>query len=142
MGGQGGFGGLPSLRRKVGDRDDVAIALGEDFIHTPFEDEATSIHDGYSVTDLFDLSKKMRAKYNGLTLSTHGVNHASDGRGAYWIHTGGGFVKDDEFGVMDNRLRQPDALQHTFRVGANRTAGSFGHRREFQRGLDGFVNLG
>ena len=104
MGGQGGFGGLPGLRRKGFNRDDVPIALGEVFIHEPFEDEATSIHDGHPVTDLFDLSKEMRAKYTGLTFSAHGVDHASDGRRSDWVNPSGGFVKDDEFGVMDNRL--------------------------------------
>jgi hypothetical protein len=105
MGGQGGFGGLPSLRRKGFDRDDVAIALGEDFIHAPFEHEPSAVHDGHPVTNLFDLSKEMRAKYDGLPFSAHGIDHPSDGRRAYGIHAGGGFVEDDEFGVMDNRLR-------------------------------------
>ena len=83
----------------------LAIALGEDFIHAPFEHEASAIHDGNSVTDLFDLSKEMRAKYDGLTFRTHGVNHPADGRRADGVDAGGGFVEDDEFGVMDNRLR-------------------------------------
>jgi hypothetical protein len=80
VGFQSGFGGLPGLRCKVCDRDDVAIALGENFIHAPFEYQATAVHDGNSVTDLFDLAKKMRAKYDGLTFRAHGVNHSPDSR--------------------------------------------------------------
>ena len=120
----------------------MPVAAGKHVVDASFEDQLAAIHDGDTVADLFDLTEEMRAKDDGLALGAHGVDHAADRGGTDGVDACGGLVEDDEFRIMDDRLRETDALQHTFGIRPDRPVGGLGHRRQAEGVLDGGGDVG
>ena len=65
-----------------------------------------------AVADFLDLAEEMRAEKNGDAAVLEIENEVADFAGAGGIDAGGGFVEDQEPGLLDQRLGEADALEH------------------------------
>ena len=58
------------------------------------------------------------------------------------IETGGGLVEDEDFRIVNERTRQPDALNLAARKRLQLALGQFIRPRELKRGIDAFGAIG
>ena len=92
----------------LGKRGNVALA-----------DHFAALEDGDAVTNKFDLAKQMRVQKNRLSFPLQLLQDLPDLAAADRVNAVGGLVKKDEFRIVQQSLRQADALLHPFGIGAH-----------------------
>ena len=82
--------------------------------------------DGHPVADGFHFAELVRRKENGFALVFQALDDLADFHAAERVEAAGGFVQNQQIGIVDERLCQADALLHAFGIGFNRAfAGGF-----------------
>ena len=95
--------------------DELGLVFHADEIfERAFADHFASGHDADAVADFLDLLEEVRGEEDGFAAFLEVEDEVADLVRAGGVHTGGGFVKDEEAGVLDERLGEADALQHSF----------------------------
>ena len=107
------------LRRGVLE-DQLGLVLDRDqFVEPPFAHERTLVQNADAIADLLHLPEQMRAEQDGdaalFEIENQIANLARAGR----IDAGGRFIEHQQPRLLHERLREPDALEHSFRIAAD-----------------------
>ena len=78
--------------------------------------EVAVVKNGDAIADILHVFQPVRAHQHRLALLAEIEDEVLHPARAEGVEAGGGFVEDDEFGVVDERLGQTDALPHALRV--------------------------
>ena len=73
--------------------------------------------DGHAVADGFHLAEFVRRKENGLALVFQALDDFADFHAAQRVQAAGRLVENQQIGIVDERLREADALLHAFGIG-------------------------
>ena len=82
-------------------------------VEPPAADHVAAIDDGDAIAHHLDFAEQVRIEKNGRPSVSLGANDISHQSPAHGIQAGGGLVQENQFGIMNQRLGQPDSLQHT-----------------------------
>jgi hypothetical protein len=74
------------------------------------------VEDGDAVADVLDVGQQVAAHQDGLPLLLELEDQILHFAGADRVQTGGRLVENDQFGIVDQRLGQPDAAGHALAV--------------------------
>jgi hypothetical protein len=107
----GDLGGGEAGGLELGD-----IAALDEFADFVFDHFFAAEEDGDAVADVLDVGKEVGAEEDGFALVFEGDDEVFHFAGADGVEAGGGFVEEDEVGVVDEGLGETDASGHAFGV--------------------------
>ena len=103
--------------------------------------EFALVDDGHAVADGFHFAQFVRRKENGFALVFQALDDFADFHAAQRVQAAGRFVQNQQVGIVDERLREADALLHAFGIGFDEAfAGGF-QFHEFEQAINAFVRL-
>ncbi len=82
---------------------------------------------GDAVADHFEFAEEVTVEEDGFFLIFEGEENIADFATTDGIDAVGGFIKDDEVGVVDEGLGEANALHHALGIGGNFFVGPLGH---------------
>src|SRR5436190_9567688 len=104
----------------------IALIFSHQFGNTTFDPELAFIDDSNTVAHGFDFTQLMRGKQNGLAFVFQALDDLADLHATQRIEPAGRLIENEQIGIVNEGLRQANALLHPFRVGLNRSfAGGF-----------------
>ncbi len=106
------------LGRSIFENEVGLIFNREQIAQRAFADEDPVGQNAHAIANLLDLPEQMRRKEHRYAASLEIENEIADFPRAGRIDSGGRFVQDDELRLLDERLREADALQHSLGVTA------------------------
>src|SRR5262249_47847603 len=93
----------------------AAIMLGQ-FADLPFGFEFALGEDRDSVAHRFDLAQFVRGEEDRLPLGFQPLDDHADLHATHRVEAAAGLVENKQVGIVDQRLREPDALLHALRI--------------------------
>ena len=96
--------------------------------------EFALMDDGHAVANRLDFAEFVRGKENGFALVLQPLDDFADFHAAQGIKAAGGFVEDEQIGIVDQRLGEADALLHAFGIGFDRTFAACSSSTSFSNG--------
>ena len=90
----------------------------EQILHSAFPDENPAREDPDPIANLLHLGEEMRREQNGNPASFQIENEIADFAGALRIDPGRRLIEHDQLRLLDERLSQPDSLQHSLGITA------------------------
>lgn len=121
---------------EAADADDGFIGDLEQVLKAALTEFAALVKDGDAVGDFLDLLEEMGGEDDGFSLAFEEEHEVADLAGAEGVNAGGGFVEEEEVGVVEEGLGQADALEHAFGVGAEASVSSGAEIDEIEELLD------
>ena len=99
---------------------DFRLVLDRDQIFQPaFADHPALENDADVIADFLHLFEQVGAQEHRDAALAELEDQIADLPRAHRIHPGGRFVENDQPRLLDERLRQADALEHAFRIAAD-----------------------
>src|SRR5487761_1590942 len=89
-------------------------------VHLVLADDAAVPNEGHAVAALFHFAEQVRIQKDGRAAIALLANPVAHQLAPGWIQAGGRLVKEEYFRVIDDRLRQADALHHSLGETADR----------------------
>lgn len=128
-------GGFEPLR-VAGEFDAVVLlALGEFVDGALLGDEALD-HDGDAVADEFEFAEQVGVDEDRPALVFELLADLADVAAAFGVDAVGGFIEQDEFGIIHEGLGDADALTHALGVLLDAFVGPVAHADEFEELVD------
>jgi hypothetical protein len=84
-------------------------------------------HDRHAVADQFQIAQQVAVDQHRLAAAAELQQHVADLPAGQRVDAVGGLVEDDQIGVVDHRLGQPDALGHALGIGGDLVVGPLVH---------------
>ena len=103
--------------------------------------EFALVDDGHAVTDGFHFAQFMRGKENGFALVFQALDDFADFHAAQRVEPAGGFVQNQQVGIVDERLREADALLHAFGIGFDEAFAGLFQFHQLQQPVNPFVRF-
>ena len=98
--------------------------------------EFALVDDGHAVANGFHFAQLVRGKEHGFALVFQALDDFADFHAAQRIEAAGRFIENQQIGIVDERLREADALLHSFGIGFD---GTFAGLLQFDQ-LEQLVN--
>ena len=100
-------------------QDELGLVFDrEQILHAPFPNENAMREDADPIANFLHLREEMGRKKNGDAAPFQIENQVANFARAGGIDARGRLVEHDQFGFLDERLREPDALQHSLGIAA------------------------
>ena len=112
LGAEGGQDLLGGFARHDGARDADLVGAGEQFVESALGLDAAAVIDDDSVAEVLDIGEEVGGTADGLAAAGEGDDEVLDLATAEWVEACGGFVEDDEVGIVDQGLSDADAALH------------------------------
>src|SRR5438270_2310607 len=110
------FDVIEQLRRSAF-HDELSLVLNaKQIAERSFADQNTVRENADAIADLLDLPEQMRREQNGDAATFQRQNEIANLSRARGVYAGRRFVQDEQGGFLDQRLREPDPLQHPFGI--------------------------
>ena len=102
------------LRRQVADAQlDRRLAVHER-LQRGLADDLPVLDERHAVAGDFDFRKQVRVEKHRRALALEVADNVAHQSAAHRVEARGRFVEEDQLGFVEERLRQPDALEHPF----------------------------
>src|ERR1044071_7720492 len=88
----------------------VTFLLFDERLDAAFNQKLAARENGDAVTDGFDFAEFVRGEKNGLAATFEGLNDVADFHAPDGIEARGGFIENEEVGIVDEGLGNADAL--------------------------------
>ena len=128
-------------RFKCGGGDTVFAADGQQIGQTAFGTDFAAVKNDDTVTDIFDITQQMTGDDNGFAAFFESEDQIFDLTAAQRVKPGSGFVKDQQFGVIDHSLGQTDTALHTFGKLADPTVAGMSHADHIEQLFNAFLTI-
>ena len=128
---------------KLGGNVDLrALVLGQQRFERAFEDLFAEGKNRHAVRHFLHLLEQVRRKDHGLAHLFQPQDEVANLGRAERIDARGRFVEEKKIGIVDQRLRQADALEHALRIGAQGPLAAVLQADEIDQFLDPLFELG
>ncbi len=98
-------------RRDAAEREnDVAASVCLELLQALHDDEPAGSHDAHGVGDLLDLAEHVGGEEDGATTGLRLTDHRAELALHEWVEATGGFVQDQELGLVHEGLDDPELL--------------------------------
>jgi len=105
-------------------------------------DDLTLLDEDHGIASNFDFTEQMGIEEDRGAALALVTDNIADQVTAHGIEAGGGFVEEDQFGLMDEGLRQADALHHAFGKAAEASIAMRGEADQIDVGRNALAQLG
>ena len=106
---------------------------------TAFGDDAAALDERHTIAGRFYFTKQMGIEKHRHVVGAQFVDDAAHQQPAQWVKPGGRLIEKDESRIVQQRLRQTDALKHAFAVAAQRAIGGIEQVHAGQQAVDAGV---
>ena len=100
--------------------DDGVLRVRQEIFRAAFSANLPAVQDHHAIADVFDVREQMRTQQNRGSPSPEFQQQILHLAGADGIEAGGRLIEDQQLGIVDQRLGEPEAATHPLRVLADR----------------------
>ena len=99
----------------------IGLMLRDEIADASRRLEFALVDDGHAVTNGFHFAQFVRRKENGFALVFQALDDFADLHASQRVEAAGRFVENQQVGIIDQRLREADALLHSLGIGFDGT---------------------